>query len=146
MARNASILFAITWLGVGGGCASSSSSGSALSEEETYQYDVEARDYAPLAVGASWTYETNVLGDRTKGSVQIRIVDKAQGFYRDSAGAEYRHTAGGLRDRIRYLIRNPIKSGKKWKATLSTAAVEHFTIESVGEPCDTQAGRFDDCL
>ncbi|MEL7371403.1 MAG: hypothetical protein AAFN74_20950 [Myxococcota bacterium] len=130
-------------------CASSSSSSSNLTQaddEDTYQYDVEARDYAPLAVGANWTYETNVLGDRTKGTVVIRIVDKAKGFYRDSAGAEYRHTAGGLRDRTRFLIRNPIKPGKKWKATLSTASVEHFTIESIGQPCDTSAGRFDDCM
>ena len=125
------------------GCASGGSTG-APEEEETY--GVAARDYAPLAVGASWTYETNVLGDTTKGSVLIRIVDRFEGFYRDSAGAEYRHTSGGLRDRIRYLIRNPLKPGFKWKATLSTAAVEHFTIESVGEPCETKAGSFGDCL
>ena len=118
----------------------------ARTEAEPSVYDAEARDYAPLAVGASWTYETNVLGDRTKGSVQIRIVDKVEGFYRDSAGAEYRHTANGLRDKIRYLIRNPLKVGGKWKATLSAAAVEHYTIESVGQPCDTRAGRFSDCL
>ena len=108
--------------------------------------DVEARDYAPMAVGANWTYETNVLGDTTKGSVQIRITDKVKGFYRDSAGAEYKHTARGLRDRIRYLIRNPLQQGKTWKATLSAAAVEHYTIESIGQPCDTRAGRFPDCL
>ena len=108
--------------------------------------DVEARDYAPLAVGASWTYETNLLGDRTKGSVLIRITDKFKGFYRDSAGAEYRHTANGLRDRTRYLIRNPLRVGQQWKATLSAAAVEHYTIVSIGQPCDTRAGQFGDCL
>ncbi len=126
--------------------ACASSGGATVEDDLPPAYDAEARDYAPMAVGASWTYETDVLGDTTKGQIQIRIVDKYKGFYRDSAGAEYRHTAYGLRDRIRYLIRNPLRVGSKWKATLSTAAVEHYTIESVGEPCDTKAGRFEDCL
>ena len=105
-----------------------------------------ATDYAPLAVGATWTYATDVLGDRTKGQVQIRVTDKVDGFYRDTARGEYRHTPSGLRDRIRYLIRHPLRPGNKWKATLSTAAVEHFSIVSVGQPCDTPAGQFGDCL
>lgn len=126
--------------------ACASSGGASVDDDLSPAYDAEARDYAPMAVGASWTYETDVLGDKTKGRIQIRIVDKYKGFYRDSAGAEYRHTAGGLRDRMRYLIRNPLRVGSKWKATLSAAAVEHYTIESVGEPCDTKAGPFEDCL
>ena len=107
---------------------------------------VQARDYAPLAVGASWTYRTNILGDTSKKRVIIRIRDKVKGYYLDTAGGEYRHTSKGLRDRVRYRIRNPLRPGNKWKATLSDAAVEHYSIVSVGQPCEMPAGSFPDCL
>lgn len=128
------------------GCASGGTSGGFGVDDGGGGSGAKAQDYAPFELGATWTYAVEILGDTSKDPVRIRIVDKVDGYYRDSANAEYRHTPSGLRDRKRYLIRNPLRVGQKWKATLSPTAVENYTIESVGEPCETSAGPFDDCL
>ncbi len=105
-----------------------------------------AREYAPYGVGAQWTYEMSAGRQARRGQMVIRVVDKVDGFFRDSAGGEYRHTAGGLRDRRRYLLQNPIVAGHRWKAIVSTAAVQYFTVESVGQPCEVAFGSFADCV
>ncbi len=101
-------------------------------------------DYAPLAVGASWTYALNFQGQT--GERTVSIVEEKGGYFVDSEKGELRHTREGLRDRSRYLLRHPLRAGESWKAVLSASAVERYRIVSVGEPCESLAGRFDDCL
>lgn len=105
----------------------------------------EVHHYAPLAVGASWTYAMNFQGQR--GERTVRIASKNdEGFFVDDQGAELKHTREGLRDRQRYLIRGPLEVGATWKSIVSASAVEHYRVASVGEGCDSLAGRFEDCL
>lgn len=104
-----------------------------------------AADYAPLSVGAKWTYKMNFQGQ--KGEQVVEILERTEdGYFRDSQQGELRHTDEGLRDRARYLIRNPIAPGSTWKAIVSASAVERYRVDSVGERCEADAGSFDDCL
>ncbi|MCB9645515.1 MAG: hypothetical protein H6730_02800 [Deltaproteobacteria bacterium] len=103
-----------------------------------------AADYAPLKVGASWTYAVKFPGQA--GERTITILEEKDGYFVDSAGGALRHTPEGLRDQVRFLLRNPLTVGATWKAVVSASAVEHYTLEGVGEPCTAQAGAFTDCL
>lgn len=103
-----------------------------------------ARDYAPYAKGASWTYRADFLGQKSERTVNI--TGKEGGYWVDDAGGRFQLTATGLRDDRRYLIEQPIKAGHSWKAVLSVSAVEHYEIVSVGMACSVPAGRFSDCL
>lgn len=101
-------------------------------------------DYAPLAVGASWTYDMRFSGQ--SGERTVRIIQQNDGFFMDDAGGELKVAPDGLRDRRRYLIRRPLVAGTKWKSVVSASAVEHYEIVSVGEACTAKAGTFSDCL
>jgi hypothetical protein len=105
---------------------------------------LSAQDYAPYAVGSSWTYAINYLGQ--KGEQTITIVKEEEGYFVDDQQGKFRHTDEGLRDPARYLIRHPIEEGNEWKVILSASSVEHYRITSVGQPCESNAGRFEDCL
>lgn len=101
--------------------------------------------YAPLAVGHRWTYAVRFPGQSGERTVRIVARDEV-GYYIDDAGGALRITAEGLRDRRRYLIRTPLEPGAAWRAVVSANAVESYRVVSVGEPCETRAGRFEDCL
>jgi hypothetical protein len=101
-------------------------------------------DYAPLRVGAAWTYAVRFPGQ--SGERTITVLEEKDGYFMDSAGGALRHTPEGLRDQVRFLLKNPLSVGARWKAVVSASAVEHYTLEGVGEPCTAQAGRFSDCL
>ena len=101
--------------------------------------------YVPLDVGHAWTYAMNFLGKTGERTVTIMSKD-AEGFYVDDAQGALRVDDEGLRDRQRYLLRAPVVAGNQWKAVVSASAVERYKIESVGEPCETKAGRFEDCV
>ncbi len=107
-----------------------------------------AKDYAPFALGASWTYAVNYLGQKAEQT--ITIVKEEEGYFVDDqpgpAQGRFRHTAEGLRDPTRFLIRLPLEEGNEWKAIVSASAIEHYRIIGVGQPCESQAGRFQDCL
>ena len=103
-----------------------------------------AQDYAPYALGASWTYAINYLGE--KGEQTITIVKEEEGYFVDDQQGKFRHTEEGLRDPARYLIRHPLEEGNEWKVILSASSVEHYRITSLGKPCESHAGRFEDCL
>ncbi|MCB9653857.1 MAG: hypothetical protein H6729_06975 [Deltaproteobacteria bacterium] len=105
---------------------------------------LSASDYAPLRVGASWTYAMMFLGQR--GEMTIRMLGERDGYFYDNKGGMFRHTSEGLRDPKRYLIRTPIQPGNHWKSIVSASAVEHYEIVHVGEPCESEAGAFSDCL
>ncbi|MBK8014755.1 MAG: hypothetical protein IPK13_25830 [Deltaproteobacteria bacterium] len=112
--------------------------------EEAIVSSLSASDYAPLRVGASWTYAMMFLGQR--GEMTIRMLGERDGYFYDNKGGMFRHTPEGLRDPKRYLIRTPIQPGNRWKSIVSASAVEHYEIVRVGEPCESEAGAFSDCL
>lgn len=103
-----------------------------------------ARDYAPLTIGATWTYDMMYPGQT--GTMQVKLLALKDGFIVDDKNGAFRHTAEGLRDRDRYLIKHPLVPGTKWKSVVSASAVENSEIISVGQPCEAAAGRFEDCL
>ena len=105
---------------------------------------LSAADYAPYALGASWTYAVNYLGQKDQQT--ITVVKEEEGYFVDDQQGRFRHTDEGLRDPTRFLIRHPIEEGNEWKAILSASSVEHYRITGVGQPCESQAGRFEDCL
>ncbi len=130
------LFFASLALIVAGGCASSSNG--------KWADTVSAADYAPLHVGASWTYEVQYPGQT--GEMTVELVGQKDGYVFDNKNGAMRHTPQGLRDRDRYLIRHPLKVGHKWESVVGPSAVEHLEITKVGESCDSAAGRFDDCV
>lgn len=103
-----------------------------------------AEDYAPLRVGASWTYSMWFQGQT--GERTVTVTGQKDGYFIDTERARLKHTPEGLRDPARFLIRNPVEAGQAWKAIVSASAVERYTILSVGEPCTSEAGAFLDCL
>jgi len=106
--------------------------------------NVLASEYAPLAVGSSWTYNVEYPGQ--KGEMKVELVSFKDGYFLDNRKGTLQHTLSGLRDRERYLIRHPIKVGTAWKSVTGPSAVEHLRIDEVGVPCESHAGRFTDCL
>jgi hypothetical protein len=121
-----------------GACASTPTAGSDASGPR-------AADYAPLEVGASWTYKMNFQGQQGEQTVEV-LSKTDDGYFRDNQQGELRHVNDGLRDRARYLIQEPLAPGQTWKAIVSASAVERYRIDSVGERCSAAAGSFDDCL
>ncbi len=105
---------------------------------------LRVEDYSPLGLGYTWNYSVRFFSQT--GERKVKIVSKQKGYFLDSLGGALQHTAHGLRDRDRYLIKGPLKEGAKWKAVLSASAVEHYEIVSLGEACEAKAGRFDNCL
>ncbi len=121
-----------------GACASTPQAGSEPSGPS-------AADYAPLEVGAKWTYKMNFQGQQ--GEQTVEVLEKTDdGYFRDNQQGELRIVSDGLRDRARYLIREPLAPGNTWKAIVSASAVERYRIDSVGERCSAVAGSFEDCL
>jgi hypothetical protein len=116
----------------------------ATSKQQEAASGPSAQDYAPYQLGASWTYAINYLGQ--KGQQTITVVKEEEGYFVDDQQGRFRHTDEGLRDATRFLIRNPLEEGNEWKAILSASSVEHYRIIGVGQPCEAQAGRFEDCL
>lgn len=117
---------------------------SCASQPRVVERDLSARDYAPVKVGDSKTYAVRFQGQT--GQRTVRVTGEEGGYFVDDAGGALRHTADGLRDRRRFLIRHPLQAGRTWKAILSASAVERYRIVSVGEACEADAGRFEDCL
>jgi len=116
----------------------------ATTKKEEVGSKLSSTDYAPYALGASWTYAVNYLGQ--KAEQKITVVKEEEGYFVDDQQGRFRHTAEGLRDPSRFLIRHPIEEGREWKAILSASSVEHYRIITVGESCESAAGRFQDCL
>ena len=101
-------------------------------------------DYAPMSVGAWWNYEVSYPGQQ--GEMKVELLSQKDGYFIDNRRGAFQHTPGGLRDRERYLIKNPIQPGTSWKSVVGPSAVEHLQIDEVGTPCESLAGRFEDCL
>jgi hypothetical protein len=100
--------------------------------------------YYPLAVGNKWTYQVNLLGERQIQTVEI--VRQQRGFFEDNQGGELAVDSYGIRDHKRYLLRSPLDLGATWTNVVSVSSVEHYKLESVGEPCAAPAGGFTSCV
>ena len=96
----------------------------------------DARDYYPLAVGNSWTYQEQRSGKREI----ITIVGQDGPWFLDDHGGRIRYESDGVRDADRYLLRTPIAMGAKWSA-VDNLIVQRFEVTSI----TAQAGRFMGC-
>jgi hypothetical protein len=105
---------------------------------------LSARDYYPLAVGNTWTYQAKMLGDQRV--VTVKILRQANGFFEDSQGAKLTEDAEGLRDDKRYLLKNPLRDGAEWDNVVSVSAREHYRILQADAPCEVPAGHFEHCV
>ena len=126
------------WL-VLGGCATFHGTQSQSSAR------LSARDFYPLDVGTSWSYEVNLLS--ATRTIDVVIERKGPGgFVTDSTGAQLMADAYGVRDKKRYILRNPIQLGTKWTNVVSVSSVERYEIIAVGQPCSAPAGTWKDCV
>jgi hypothetical protein len=100
--------------------------------------------YFPLAVGNRWTYRATGGDSNAVEEVQIRGVQDGQ--YADNRGRLLWVSADGLRDQSRVILRSPVETGRSWSVVLGPDSVEHWRIDSVGQPCSAPAGHFTDCV
>ncbi|HEY3448986.1 MAG TPA: hypothetical protein VGK67_21675 [Myxococcales bacterium] len=105
---------------------------------------LKATDYHPLAVGAAWTYAGKVGGQAVEKT--ITITGKKDGYFADDAGGLLKVDAEGLRDEKRYLLKNPLETGKSWTSIVSVSSTEHYEIVDTGFTINTAAGQFNDCI
>jgi hypothetical protein len=105
---------------------------------------LEPSAYYPLAVGNSWTYSANVLGNHAEDT--ITIVKQDFGWFVDDHKGRLKVDAYGLRDDKRYLIREPLAVGKTWTSIVSVQSVEKAKIVGVDDSITVLAGVFDHCL
>jgi len=104
----------------------------------------ESARYFPLAVGNTWTYEANYLGERS--TRRVEVVAFRDGNYVDGDGRTLRVDREGVRDQVRYLLHEPLSVGATWTSVVAPGSAEHYRITSVHAPCETPAGKFPDCL
>lgn len=105
---------------------------------------LEPAAYYPMAVGNSWTYSANVLGNHSETT--IAIVKQDFGWFVDDHKGRFKVDAYGLRDEKRYLIRTPLAEGKTWTSVVSVQSVEHAKIVGTDDSVTVLAGVFDHCL
>jgi hypothetical protein len=104
-----------------------------------------AGEFYPLAVGTTWAYEVNLLGE--KRTIDVAIEKQSpDGFVTDSTGAQLSVDAYGVRDQKRYLLRNPIAAGTKWTNVVSVSSVEQYEILAADQPCDAPGGSWQGCV
>lgn len=104
----------------------------------------ESARYFPLAVGDRWTYQATYLGERS--TRQVELVAFRDGSYVDKDGRALRVDSEGLRDQVRYLLRDPLTVDATWTSVVAPGAAEHYRVLSVHAPCEAPAGRFPDCV
>ena len=104
---------------------------------------IPAAAFCPLAVGNRWVYQANFLGEKTERTVQI--LKEEDGFFIDNQGGALGVDASGVRDRKRYLLREPVEPGRTWSNVVSVSSIERYKILELG-PCQVPAGRFESCV
>ena len=100
--------------------------------------------YFPLAVGNRWTYRA--AGGDAKAVEEVEIRGVKDGQYSDNRGRLLWVNPDGLRDQSRVILRSPVQVGRSWTVVLGPESVEHWRINSVGQPCAAPAGHFGDCV
>jgi hypothetical protein len=104
----------------------------------------EPAAYYPLAIGNSWSYSANVLGDHSDQT--ITIVKRDFDYFVDDHKGRFKIDAYGLRDDKRYLLRVPLEVGRTWTSVISVQSVEHSRIIETDGVCAVLAGTFEHCL
>lgn len=104
----------------------------------------ESARYFPLAVGDRWTYQATYLGERS--TRQVELVAFRDGSYVDRDGRALRVDSEGLRDQVRYLLKDPLSVDATWTSVVAPGAAENYRVLSVHAPCEVPAGRFPDCV
>jgi hypothetical protein len=133
-------LAALCCLALASACATPAGASKAAAKKEP-----TAGDFYPLALGTSWTYEVQLLGEtRTIEVKMLKVTD--EGFTEDSTGAQFLVDAYGVRDQKRYLLRNPIAPGTKWNNVVSVQSVESYEIIGTNQPCEAPAGAWEGCV
>lgn len=105
---------------------------------------VPSKDYYPLAVGNSWRYQIQLLGEKTE--MEVKILKEENGVFEDSTGNQLFTDAFGVRDQKRYLLRDPVEVGTEWSNVVSVSSVERYKIVSANVSCDSPAGHFEGCV
>ncbi|HTS79371.1 MAG TPA: hypothetical protein VMH40_02125 [Myxococcaceae bacterium] len=100
--------------------------------------------YFPLAVGNHWTYEATYLGERS--TQRVELIAFRDGSYVDKDGRALRVDGEGVRDQVRYLLHEPLTVGATWTSVVAPGSAEHYKVLSVRAPCESPAGRFQDCV
>ena len=77
----------------------------------------ESARYFPLAVGNHWTYEATYLGERS--TRRVEMVAFRDGSYVDKDGRALRVDREGIRDQVRYLLREPLTVGATWTSVVA---------------------------
>ena len=98
----------------------------------------------PLAVGNSWKFTGNLLGQSQK--MEVTITAKDGRWFLDNAGGSFTFDSKGLRDKKRYLIKSPVKAGETWLSVVSITSTEHFEITTTGRKVVVKAGTFENCV
>lgn len=105
---------------------------------------VPAKEFYPLAVGNSWSYQVQLLGEKTQ--IEVKILKEDNGVFEDSTGNQLFTDAFGVRDQKRYLLRDPVEVGTEWSNVVSVSSVERYKIVSANVSCDAPAGHFEGCV
>jgi hypothetical protein len=103
-----------------------------------------AADFAPLAVGNEWVYESS----QHPGEKRVAIVGTEGAYFvhDDPQKSKLRHDALGVRDEKRYLLQEPLARGTSWTSVVSVSSTERFEIVDTGFTTTTPAGVFTDCV
>ncbi len=102
----------------------------------------KAAEYYPLSVGSSWTYRVKLLGEVREQTITLQ--SEENGYFKDSVGSQLSVDAFGVRDQMRYLLREPVEPGTHWTNVVSASSIEDYRIVSV-ESCTVPAGTFQRC-
>src|SRR5690349_9992151 len=82
--------------------------------------------YYPLAVGNRWTYQVKLLGEASEQTIQIQREDG--GVFFDSQGGQLSVDPFGITDHKRYLLREPVETGREWTNVVSVSSTERYRI------------------
>ena len=114
--------------------------------EDVSERSQAARDYFPLAVGNSWTYEISPAPQgQEKDTVTIVSRDE-EGFFADDHGGRLQHRSNGIFDGDRFLLEDPLAVEHAWIAVPTPSSVERYVIEEVDRAVSVPAGNFSDCV
>ena len=104
----------------------------------------ETKRYYPLDIGYTWIYKGKFLGQAVEK--KITIEKKEGAYFIDNTGAMLMHDENGLKDKKRYLIKNPIKKGNKWMSIISAQSTEHYEIIQTGIKAKYKNEIIKDCI
>lgn len=124
--------------------AACASTGTADPAKTPQDYRESALRYLPLAVGNSWTYTVDYLGQT--GEMTIRIEREENGWFIDNRGTALTADRHGIRDRDRYLLTFPLQEKRAWVALTGPTRNETRAIVAIDAPVETPAGNFEGAI